>query len=584
MKARIYREWIWCVKQIYNFDKKYILLSLIESTVNGILPPLMLILIQQIVNSLQINTARDTTIKILFIYLIIEFINTTFTNLYSYYKRKFLLDFNLVINKRILKKASKFSLKDYENSEIYDVINRAQSESEGKIVEYFDIVLGIFSLLISLLTYFTILIKLKVWLVLIVISIPILKFFISKKIDVESFSIVNERTNDSRKTWYIKDIITYGNYIKELKINNLFGFFIDKYVSYQIGFNEEDILLERKRSFFMIILSILESLIDGIVLIYIILLGFKSLIMIGNVMTYLNTISQIKKNLSSILSIVSGLSRESLFMGQLVHFFKMNTTNETKEEFKVNNIESIKISGLCYKYEGSSRYVLKDINFEIRKGENVVIVGENGCGKTTLIKILLGLYDDYDGHVYINGIDYKQIDKEDVFNRFSVLFQDFIQYEGTYRENIGYSNLSQLKNDKNLIEISSKFDIDNLIKSSNRFLDTQIGHLFDNGKQISAGQWQKIGLSRAFFKDADVFVLDEPNSALDTISEKKFISSYTKMIEKKIGIIIAHRFSGFIQEATRIILISEGRVKSMGSHEELMTFSEDYKNLYDMQT
>lgn len=581
-KTNIFKNLIWVARQTISVDKKYIFILIISMIISGIIPPISLIMMQNILNELQLKSSLRTLFLFIAIYVLIDLFQSIYNNILEYYKTKFSLEFDLKFNESILKKASRLKLKSYENSEIYDMINRAQYESNGKLISYLEIFTGVLSKLLTMISYLIILLSFKPWIVICIIIIPVIKFLVSRKINIMSFNLIKSRTNDARKSWYMQYLLTYGDFYKELKTYNIFNYFIDRYKKYIKKFNKQDTNLAKKSTILMSIITVFELIIDGILFSYIIFNGFKGKILIGNVMTYMKTITQIKEQMISILQAFSGMNKESLFIDQLIKYFDLQEINDSGS-IKINEIKNIKIENLYYKYREEQDYVLKNINLEIKENETVAVIGQNGSGKTTLIKILMGFYDDYEGEIYINGINMKEIDKKSILARIATLFQDFVKYEATFRENISYGNLGIIKDDNKLYSIINKFGINELIRNSEKDLDTQIGHWFDNGKQISLGQWQKVALSRAFAKNASLYILDEPNSALDAISEYNLSISYSKLLENSMGIIVAHKFNNFIKDVDNIIILSDGVISGKGTHHDLINTNKIYQRLYNIQ-
>ncbi|MGX8127962.1 ABC transporter ATP-binding protein [Clostridioides difficile] len=581
-KTNIFKNLIWVAKQTISVDKKYIFILITSMIISGIIPPISLIMMQKILNELQIKSSLRTLFLLIFIYVLIDLFQSIYNNILEYYKTKFSLKFDLKFNELILKKASRLKLKSYENSEVYDMINRAQYESNGKLISYLQTFTGVLSKILTMISYLIILLSFKPWIVMCIIIIPIIKFLVSRKINIMSFNLIKNRTNDARKSWYMQYLLTYGDFYKELKTYNIFNYFIDRYKKYIKEFNKQDINLVKKSTILMSIITVFELIIDGILFSYIIFNGFKGKILIGNVMTYMKTITQIKEQMISILQSFSGMNKESLFIDQLIKYFDLQEINDSGT-IKISEIKNIKIENLYYKYREEQDYVLKNINLEIKENETIAIIGQNGSGKTTLIKILMGFYDDYEGEIYINGVNMKEIDKKSILARIATLFQDFVKYEATFRENISYGNLEVLKDDEKLYSITNKFGINELIKNSEKALDTQVGHWFDNGKQISLGQWQKVALSRAFSKNANLYILDEPNSALDAISEYNLSVSYSKLLENSMGIIVAHKFNNFIKDVDNIIILSDGVISGEGTHQDLISTNKIYQKLYNIQ-
>lgn len=581
-KTHFFKNVFWVAREIFNYDKKYIYILLISVVISGILPPISTLLSQEVVNALQ----KKMYIKIIFFYVIlyisVDLVDTLYKYGLQYYKTRFSYGFNLHFNIKILEKASKLKLKDYEDSETYNMISRAQDEGNGKQLVYIETFMNIFSGIITMISYLLIIISFKPQLVIIIIIVPIIKYLITKKIGILSFDLLKRRTNDLRKSRYFQYLMTYGEYFKELKIFNLFSVFIEKYKFYTKKFNDENLCLERKKAVSLSIVSIIETLVDGGLFSYIVYNGYIGTILIGNVLTYMKAITQVKQQMTVVLGTFSEIYKESFFIDQIIDYFQLLETNEERK-IVINSIENIKIEDLSYKYKEGQDYILKNINLEIKRNETVAFVGQNGSGKTTLIKLIMGFYDDYEGNIYINGIELKKIDQKSLIDKIATVFQDYVKYQATFRENISYGNMSVFEDDSVLYSICEELGIKRLIENSENKLDSQIGHWFDNGMQISIGQWQKVALARAFIKNAELYILDEPNSALDSIAEADMLKLYEKIIRNHMGIIVTHKFNVLVKRVDRIVVLSEGVISGIGTHESLLKLNSDYRKMYEAQ-
>lgn len=581
-KTHFFKNVFWVAREIFNYDKKYIYILLISVVISGILPPISTLLSQEVVNALQ----KKMHIKIIFFYVIlyisVDLVDTLYKYGLQYYKTRFSYGFNLHFNIKILEKASKLKLKDYEDSETYNMISRAQDEGNGKQLVYIETFMNIFSGIITMISYLLIIISFKPQLVIIIIIVPIIKYLITKKIGILSFDLLKRKTNDLRKSRYFQYLMTYGEYFKELKIFNLFSVFIEKYKFYTKKFNDENLCLERKKAVSLSIVSIIETLVDGGLFSYIVYNGYIGTILIGNVLTYMKAITQVKQQMTVVLGTFSEIYKESFFIDQIIDYFQLLETNEERK-IVINSIENIKIEDLSYKYKEGQDYILKNINLEIKRNETVAFVGQNGSGKTTLIKLIMGFYDDYEGNIYINGIELKKIDQKSLIDKIATVFQDYVKYQATFRENISYGNMSVFEDDSVLYSICEELGIKRLIENSENKLDSQIGHWFDNGMQISIGQWQKVALARAFIKNAELYILDEPNSALDSIAEADMLKLYEKIIRNHMGIIVTHKFNVLVKRVDRIVVLSEGVISGIGTHESLLKLNSDYRKMYEAQ-
>lgn len=566
------------LNEIWAFNRFYILLSIISVFIEGITPSLLLIIMQNIINSIQINEKFGNIMKLLLIYILIDLFKELFLIFENYYNTKFEKDFELSISTKIFSKAERIKLSDYENSNTYDVINRAQNEGGSRIISFYTSLLSIFSSIVTLITYALIIISFKPWIIVIIIWVPILKFIIETKYSKKVYELIYDRTNDQRKTWYINYILTFGNFYREIKLFNLFEFFINKYKKYVEKFNFDDLYLLKSRSISSLFICFVDFFIDGSLFIYISLLGIRGSILLGNMLTYINVIISCKNSITSTLMSFSQMIRESLYIEQLFYFFSLSEENN-KGKIRVSKIEKIEFINVSYKYKNAAGYALKNINLEISEDEKVAIIGINGSGKSTLVKLIMGFYDDYEGSILINSIDLKLIDKSSLRKRVSALFQDYIRYESTFKENILYGDINGC--DSNLfLDLIKAFKFNKMLDSFQRGVNTQLGNWFDEGINLSNGEWQKIALARAFAKKADVFILDEPNSAMDVITETETSQACKKLLEDKIGIIITHKLNNSLNELDNIIILDKGKIKEEGKHNDLLLLRGVYYRLF----
>ncbi|MCP8382601.1 ABC transporter ATP-binding protein/permease [Clostridioides difficile] len=575
------------INLILKTDKKFILISVISSLILSTIPLLSINLMQQIINLLQIGDKNIE--KIFFIVLLYLFVNlllSVIETFLNYYNTKFGLKFNLYLDNLILNKASHLSLKDFENSDVYDKFNRAQEDINNKIILMINTLIKLITLLITTILYIVKFISFNILIIPFIIIVPAIKYFVTNKFNIKQYNIIRNRTNENRKAWYYSYLITNGDAFKELKINDLFSYFIKKYNTYISKFNKQDLTLEKERLIKISLLNLLEEFIDGILFTIIIFSGITKVILIGDVITYTKLIMNIKDNIKNILSSLSILKQNSLYIDMLFELLDMKNENEFQLKtslLKIDSIEKIEFKNVFFKYKKEQDYILKNINLVLEKGTSFAIVGLNGSGKTTLGKLMMGYYFDYEGEILINGTSIKNIDMNSYRNKIGFLFQDFLKFEATLRENIYYGNLSLINDDMNLEKIINKFDLNKILEGENDKYDTQLGYWFDSGKQISIGQWHRVALSRTFVKNADVYLLDEPNSSLDPFTENRLSNLYSEVFENKIGIIITHRFINIVKKVDEIIVIDNGNIIEKGTHEHLLHTGTLYSKLYKIQ-
>ena len=274
---------------------------------------------------------------------------------------------------------------------------------------------------------------------------------------------------------------------------------------------------------------------------------------------------------------IYGIYQNSLYMKKLFNFLELKEDQDLKDnKLKLPSINTLEVKNLKFSYDGKN-LVLDNINFKIKKGERVALFGVNGSGKSTLIKLILSYYNVENNMILFNDKCINTLDKKSLYKRISVLFQDFIKYELSLRENIGFGNIDNIENNVKLNNTKNTVGI-NFIKN----LDQQLGLWFDEGTQLSGGQWQKIAIARALFNDADIYILDEPSSALDKINENKLINYFIDFTKDKIGLFISHKISNAMK-ADKIIFIDHGKIVNIGSHEFLLKNCSLYKKIYNLE-
>jgi ATP-binding cassette subfamily B protein len=245
-----------------------------------------------------------------------------------------------------------------------------------------------------------------------------------------------------------------------------------------------------------------------------------------------------------------------------------------KEGFEMKDVE--------FRYPGANEMVLKSVNFKLKAGEKLAFVGENGAGKTTLIKLLLRFYEHSSGRIYLDGLDIRRFDKVEYQKMFGVIFQDFVKYEFTLKENIAVGNIEEIENQQKIEDAANQSLASDVVTEMNDGYNQQLGKRFAKSQDLSGGQWQKIALARAYMKDARVMILDEPTSALDARAEYEAFQRFIGLTKGKTSIIISHRFST-VRMADRIIVLKDGVILERGSHEALMENDQLYSELFQLQ-
>lgn len=564
---------------IVKYSKVFLIISLLASIIQGIIPAISLRVMQRIINLLQ---AGETSLKVFFelilVYILIDLLQTVIGTVYSLYYTKFSLNFDKRIKILLLNKAVNLSLKDYENNDTYDVINRAKMQGGQDILNFYNLFVNIIGVLFKIGTSIIILSEFNLLIIPIIIVFPICKYLYSLKIGKLQYNVQVARTSGERKLWYIEYLLMTGNSFKEVKLYKLGERLVKQYSENKKEFISQDIAIVNRSSIGQVLLSIGDLILSGILFSYLVFCGISNWILIGDVVTYSRCIFTIKADMENIFGDIVTIFKNALFINLLYEFLDLSVKTESNGK-RISHIKHIELKNLSYSYPHSEKKVLDNINLKIDKNKIIGLIGRNGAGKSTLLKIIMGYYDDYQGTVLVNGIDLKTLDLDDYRSKIGCVFQDFIKYEASLRENVGYGNLSQISNDIRIIEKlrQSGFNMD-IVDDG---LETILGNWFGK-KQLSTGEWQKVAIARASIRDADIYIFDEPDSALDIFAEQELISEYKKMLKDKLGIFISHKVCQVSQIVEEIIVLDEGKVKEIGTHNDLMEIKGLYWELYTL--
>lgn len=564
-----------CLGILIKIDKKFLAFSLFSTVLLGITPSISLLLTQSIINGIQTGVySFSQVVGLIIVYVACNALVSLFTIFSQYYTSVFQYKLNKTINIMILDKAGKLSFKSFENPEAYNKIQRAQTSN--KIYPFISYILSIIQLSITFISYGAIILSWKWWSIFLILPNACFSTFLANRLNKKRYEMLRYRAEEERKKWYFQYLLTNDIAFKEIRTYNLAEYFIHKVKGIYDDFFKQDKSYYKKSSEISLLISILDELCMGVLFCIVIFDTYAGNILIGDSVAYINVSSNIKSTLKQLLAQISAIYNDNLYINQIFEFLDMPEEEQIKRmEKHIDEINTITVENLSYRYNSNNRYALKDVSFSLSKGDIVAIVGKNGAGKSTLAKILSVLYNDYEGSIRINGIEMRQIDKDQLRKKISILFQDFTKYELSLGENIGISDIDNLSNcdkQKRIIEsIGLNMDLE---------LTQQLGNWFENGKNLSGGQWIKVGIGRVLFKDAELIILDEPNAALDAISEINIFKAIKQIAKNRICIVITHRVSNVPFYADKVMVIDEGKVVGFETHDYLLKNCHIYNELY----
>lgn len=413
---------------------------------------------------------------------------------------------------------------------------------------------------------------------MLVFIVPIISAFISVKLGQKNYKVRTERINEIRKMSYIDYLATNNIAFKEIKVYDIGNYIFEIYKKLSNGIKKQDLNLSKIGTYWTIVLSILDEIINFIIILKVFSMTIHGKMMIGTTVAYINSLSKIQGNINNFLNSISQIYNDTLFVEQFFFLKDLEFEDMNNKGIIIDEIKEIRIENLYYKYENTDNYILKDVSITMKKEDLIGIIGENGSGKTTFIKLICGFYDNYEGKIFINNIELRHINKSSIREKMGVVFQDFNKYEFTLRENIGFGNLTKIEDDSAISRVLNEVGIKDKVEGFERYIDSQMGKWF-NGEELSMGQWQRIALARAFIRDSDILILDEPTSSLDPISERDVFTLLKSKSKSTITIIITHRLENLEYMNAKILVFEDGRIVEQGYHNDLIEYSEKYKRM-----
>ncbi|MDE5415299.1 ABC transporter ATP-binding protein [Alkalihalobacterium chitinilyticum] len=568
------------IKLIFNITGRNFYWVMLLTLFTGLSPVISVLLFQQLLNAIELKQSTLNQLSILlFIYLGFSLFSSWLSSISSYFNSKLRLLLEYKINYLIIEKSSLLSMKDFENSEVYNKLTRLENEVGYKPFQTFQALLGIISAAVTFISSAIILILWKPALIIILIILPFLSLYYYLKIAQEDFKIHFERSNSERQAWYISYLLTHDFSFKEIKMYGLKNYFLKRFWALKSRFRNQDNSINKKKMIYGFIFNTIQDICMGVVVFIAVISAFTGKLLIGNVATYIKSIGMIQSNGQAMVNNIYMLYESNLYMELLDEFLSLETEKVNSGEVTIGAINSIEFKNVSFSYSGTDES-LKNISFSIKKGELVAIIGVNGSGKSTLLKLICGLYTHYKGLILINGIDLQMINKESYRKCIAVLFQDYLKYEFTLGDNVTLGDVDNINDTQKINKTLQLANVDFLKNSEESYrLDNQLGNWFDEGTQLSGGQWQKVAIARTYYRDASVFLLDEPSSALDAISEKRVFDSFFKLANDQISMFITHKVA-VAKNAEKIIVINFGEIEGVGTHSELMSSSEVYRGLY----
>ena len=491
------------------------------------------------------------------------------------------------IKLKIMHKAKTVDMCSFDNPGFYEKLENANREAGMRPIGILVATFNVISAVISVASFIVVLATLSPWAPVIIIATALPGALVNYVYRNRNFKYMRRHSKERREMNYFSGAMVNKDHAKEVKLLGLADTFIDKY---QSAFKKYFAGIKRlilKENFLRVVVSLLSTLATCFLFAFVAYDVVYNQGKIGDYSLYTGALNSVASYVTTLVTATATIYEGTLFIDNMMEFMKEETKVVPILDEPImpqRSVEhKIELVGVSFTYPGTKRKVLDNVNLTFTSGENTVLVGLNGAGKTTLIKLITRLYDPTEGIIYLDGRDIREYDVRALYNMFGIIFQDFGKYAVTASENIEFGDIER-EHERALVESAAKSgDAADFISELPRGYDTPLTRMFeDDGIELSGGQWQKLAVARAFYKDSDILILDEPTAALDALAEQEIFNQFAELAKGKISIFVSHRLSSAVT-ADKIVVLKGGKVSELGTHEELMAKRGDYHLLFSTQ-
>ena len=488
------------------------------------------------------------------------------------------------VSVRVMEHASRLDLSSYEDPEFYNKLERARHQATDRI----GMVQAFGQLLQGTITAVTLSVSILAfspWLLLLLIAGVIPAFLGESHFAFLGYALNMRLTPTRRQLDYLRDLGASKESAKELKLFGLSGYLSQRYAQLADNVYGEHVSLLKRRLQASSLFALLSTSAYYGAFAFVVYQTLAGHLSVGTLVFLSGALSGASSSIQQIFTIFSSIADQALFLTDLLEFFAV----EPKVKSKPRALpaprpirKGFEFDNVTFLYAGTSRVVLDKLSFRLQPGERVALVGENGQGKTTIVKLMTRLYDPAEGRILLDGIDLREYDLEDLHREIGVIFQDFMRYEMTSRQNISMGKIEDRGNFAGITDAARKSMAAQVIARLPLGYGQMLGRRFDSGVDLSGGEWQKIALARAYLRDSQLLILDEPTASLDARSEQEVFQRFSELTEGKMALLISHRFST-VRMADRILVLADGKIAEDGRHDDLISHGQRYSQMFELQ-
>ena len=487
----------------------------------------------------------------------------------------------------IIGKAKEVDLSSYDDPEFYEKLENANREAGMRPISILTATFNVISAVISAISFVAVLVTLSPFapLVIILAAVPgaIVNFYFRNK----NFRYIRFHSKERRQMNYYSGLMVNKDRVKEIKILGLGETFITKYKKVFAKYYKGLKRIIIREGITQILVGLFSTLVSSALFVWVAFNVINGDGFVGDYSLYSGALTSITTYVGTLLSATVTIYEGTLFIDNMITFMneKPKIIPAVNEPLTVQRgvPHTIELKNVSFKYPGTDRMVLKNLDLKIEANDSIVLVGLNGAGKTTLIKLLTRLYDPTEGEILLDGHDLREYDVESLYSAFGIIFQDFGHYAETAAENVRFGDIDTEHTDDAVRLAAKRGGAAQFIEALPDGYETPLTRMFEeNGVELSGGQWQKLSVARAFYNDSEILIMDEPTASLDPIAEREVFDQYAALAKNKISVFVSHKLSSAVN-ATKIVVIDEGRIIEVGSHDELMRLGGSYCNLFTIQ-